>query len=217
MTPHRKFLLAILVLMVLFIVPAMAEVNITTLPDGSTKFSNGTYWITWDYTGPHVVGDQFFINATTNLSAGTTLEYSFSAATADACHFKNCNHPIWATDGLITVESGTAISPNITSILINSTGFKSDNYYFSFMMISSNVSTEYNAFPGPGYGIVDISSLSPSMQNITQLTQSQTSIASPLTTDNTRMRSPLPITLTLVALLGCIGIVLMMKKQEQFP
>ena len=79
MTNIRKYLFTVLIFAIVLVAPAMAAVNFTTMPDGSTNISNGTYWITWNPVGPHVVGDTFFINGTTNLSAGTKLDYTYVA------------------------------------------------------------------------------------------------------------------------------------------
>jgi hypothetical protein len=208
-TTIRKFLLAGVILAFLLIVPAMAEINVTTLADGSTKFSNGTYWITWDCIGPHVVGDTFFVNGTTNLSAGTELYYTYMAENWDTCHTKICKGPYYYTlDGLAIVESRVAASPNTLSFLINTTDFKSDNYYLRFGMYSSNSSAEYDAFAGAGgFRISRGPLLSPATLNSTPLGS---------TAPPTSKKTPVSTILIFYALLGCIGIVLMRKK-DKFP
>ncbi|MDD1727905.1 MAG: hypothetical protein LUQ50_02400 [Methanospirillum sp.] len=199
MTPHRRFLLATLMLTVMIILPVTAEINFTTLPDGSTKISNGTYWIAWERIGPHIVGDTFFVNGTTNLSAGTEIDYTFGAVSADYCHTKICNNTYGGAGGSLIIQPGTDGSPNITSILINSTGFKSDEYYFTFMIISSAVPAEYDAFAGPGFGFTNISLFSSSSNTVPP----------------TSKKAPVPIIVTFGALLGCIGISLMLKKRRR--
>lgn len=185
--------------------PALADVKVTTLADGSTKFSNGTYWITWEPIGPHVVGDTFFVNGTTNLSAGTELYYTYMAENWDTCHTKICKDSYYYTlDGLATVESRAAASPNTLSFLINTTNFKSDNYYLMFGMYSSNFSVESDAFAGPGgFRISKDPLLSPATLNSTP------SIG---TAPPTSKRTPVSTILIFYALLGCIGIVLMRKR-----
>ncbi|MDD1727906.1 MAG: hypothetical protein LUQ50_02405 [Methanospirillum sp.] len=211
MTTNGRLLLAGLVLAVLLIMPAMAKVNITTLADGSTKFSNGTYWIIWEPIGPHFVGDSFFVNGTTNLSVGTQLDYMYRAENWDTCHMKICKGPFTTLDGFATVESGSAASPNTISISFNTTDFKSDNYFFIFAIYSSNTSAEYDAFAGPGFGIANNLLSTPATPNTTgfPVVTPPASTAPP-----TSKRTPVSTIVIFYALLGCTGIVMMMKKRR---
>ncbi len=196
-----------LVFVVVLIAPAMATVNFTTMPYGGTKISNGTYWIAWSPVGPYVVGDRFFFNGTTNLSAGTQLDYLFAADSSGQCHKKICEGPIDVVTGIATVESGTTGSPNTLSILIDTTGFKSDNYSFLFSMVSSNESVEYDAFSGPRFvGLSNISLSPPPTQNATPSLVGMTPAVP--------TKSPVPLIVTVGALLGGMGIVLMIKRKN---
>jgi len=198
MTTTTRFFLIGVVLFLMITMPVTAAMNVTKLDDGRTMFSNGTYWITWDPVGEHVVGDKFFINATTNLSAGTKFVYNFLADSYDACHTKICNKKfIDITEGIVIVEPGNSFSPNTISILINTTSFKSDNYHFIFNIISSNYSKEYDAFSSPVYGIVN---------NPVSLQVTQTPIPT---------KSSLSFILTLGAL-GSAWIVIMIKRRVKF-
>ncbi|MDD1727907.1 MAG: hypothetical protein LUQ50_02410 [Methanospirillum sp.] len=211
-----KLLFAGLVFAVLLIMPAMAEVNITTLADGSTKFSNGTYWIIWEPIGPHVVGDSFFVNGTTNLSAGTKLYYTYMAENWDTCHTKICKGPYYYTlDGLAAVESRVAASPNTISLLINTTDFKSDNYSLIFGMYSSNTSAEYDAFAGPG-GFGSVNNLNLLSALATPNTTGFPVVTPPASTaPPTSKRAPVPISVTFGAILGSAVMVRIMKQNGE--
>jgi hypothetical protein len=179
--------------------PVTAKINVTHLPDGSTRFSNGTYWITWDPIGEHVVGDKFFINATTNLSAGTEFEYTFTTFEI-ICHQKVCNDSGWGTGGFTTIVTGDTTQYNHISIWIDTTGFRSGNYYFKFLLATSNISTEYNAFYDGRECLLD--------NNLLSLPTTQTPIPT---------KTFIPVSITVVALLGSAFIFIMIKKREKFP
>ncbi|MFA5348117.1 MAG: hypothetical protein WC294_08265, partial [Methanoregula sp.] len=87
---YFPLLFVAIVVMGLAVVPATADLKTTQTDDGKTLISNGTYWFSLDPIGDHIVGDQFFINGTTNLSAGTVIYYNFLAP-AGGCHTKICN------------------------------------------------------------------------------------------------------------------------------
>jgi len=194
----RLFFIGV-VLFLMITMPVTAAMNVTKLDDGRTMFSNGTYWITWDPIGEHVVGDKFFINATTNLSAGTEFEYIFTTFEI-ICHQKVCNDTGWGTGGFITVDAGNTTLPNSVSIWIDTTGFRNGNYYFNFLLATSNVSTEYNAFyDNKEFFIVNNILRSPAIQ------------APPLT------KLSIPVSIVFIAVLGSAFIFLMIKRREKFP
>ena len=131
----------------LFIVPVAAELKTTQTDGGKTLISNGTYWISWDPIGDHIVGDQFFINGTTNLSAGTEIYYQFFAPTG-GCHTKICNRKNAGTGGDIIFEPSITPGINKFSISINTTDWQNNVYIFLFDMIrsSSHNPAEIDAF-----------------------------------------------------------------------
>lgn len=140
-----SLVIAAIFVMALVIVPAAAELKTTQTDDGKTLISNGTYWISWDPIGDHIVGDQFFINGTTNLSAGADLYYSFLAPSG-GCHTKICSRKSSGTDGDIIIKTGPKLGINTFSVSINTTDFQSNWFVFLFKVISSDTSTEVNAF-----------------------------------------------------------------------
>lgn len=164
MMKTNRFLFAGVLLAGLLSIPALADVNFTTTDDGRLHLSNGTNWITWDRIGDHDVGDQFFVNATTNISPGTVIEYEFFDPD-QMCHTKVCSQPETGAGGLVTVEKGPVPGTNTVSVLINTTGFQAseslreDYYFFLFHIYSSDIPDEMNIFPA-GYG-VSIVNLSP--------------------------------------------------------
>ena len=125
--------------------PVAAEMKSTQTNDGKTLISNGTYWISWDPIGDHVVGDQFFINGTTNLSAGTEIYYNFLAPFG-GCRTKICTGKSPGIDGDIKIIPGTTSGINTFSLLINTTDLQSNWYVFLFLVISSDNPSEIDAF-----------------------------------------------------------------------
>lgn len=148
----NRFLIAGILLIVLLIVPAMADVNITKTADGKLHYTNGMYWITWDRIDEHCIGDRFYINATTNLSPGTVIVYNFYDP-SQMCHTRQCINPETGAGGLVTVEKGQVPGTNTVSVLINATDFRANdylrgNYYiFSFSVYSTDIPDEKNIFP----------------------------------------------------------------------
>jgi hypothetical protein len=140
----KRFPLVIIAIfvMALVIVPAAAELKTTQTDDGKTLISNGTYWISWDPIGDHIVGDQFFINGTTNLSAGTDLYYEFNMR----FFYSNKNRKSPGTFGHILFKPGNTPGFNTFSILINTTEFQSTQFVFLFDILSSNKIAEVDAF-----------------------------------------------------------------------
>ncbi len=145
----KRFPLVIvgILVMALVIMPATADLKTTQTDDGKTLISNGTYWISWDPIGDHIVGDQFFINGTTNLSAGSEIYYQFFAPTG-GCHTKICNRKNAGTGGDIIFEPSISPGINKFSILINTTDWQNNVFIFSFDMIrsSSHNPEEVDAF-----------------------------------------------------------------------
>jgi len=111
---------AVMLFIVIAIIPAAAELNITHTIDGKTIFSNGSYWIEWDPVSNHVTGDQFYINGTTNLSIGTVLTCEFFDPTI-YCRTKNCKQLGSGISKEIIVESGNQPGTNTVSFFINTT------------------------------------------------------------------------------------------------
>jgi len=142
---YFHIVIAAILVLTLFIVPVAAELKSTQTDDGKTLISNGTYWILWDPIGDHIVGDQFFINGTTNLSAGTKLIYDLIAP-GGSCHTKICTRKSAGTGGDILLKPGTTPGINTFSLLINTTDLQSNQYFFSFLMISTNNPAEVKAF-----------------------------------------------------------------------
>jgi hypothetical protein len=140
-----NLLIAAVLTLALLIVPVSAELKTTQTDDGKTLISNGTYWISWDPIGDHIVGDQFFINGTTNLSAETDMYYSFLAPSG-GCRTKICTRKSPGTDGDVIIKPGTTPSINTFSISINTTDFQSNWYVFLFQVVSSDNPAEVVAF-----------------------------------------------------------------------
>jgi hypothetical protein len=112
------------------------KTNITHTDDGKILVSNGTYWISWDPIGDHIVGDQFFINGTTNLSAGTEI-YLYLIAPGGSCRTKICNRKSAGTGGYTILKPGTTYGINTFSLLFNTTDIQSNQYFLYFDIISS--------------------------------------------------------------------------------
>ena len=141
----KKILIIGILLTIMTVMPVMAELNITHLDDGKTLFTSGLYWIKWDPIGNHVVGDQFFINATTNLSVGTGIGCQFFDPTI-YCRTKNCLKQGSYTGEVIIVESGDSSGVNTVSFFVNTTGFQPETYFFEFRTFSSNIPAEIDSF-----------------------------------------------------------------------
>jgi hypothetical protein len=176
----------------------VTAVHITTLPNGSRTYSNGTYWITWGPIGNHTVGDKFFINATTNLATGTVLGYSYFSENFP-CHQKVCNSTGWGIGNLTTIEAGDLPHPNSTSIWIDTTGLRGGDMIFMFGLRSSTVSPEFNTAI---YGDFIMTG------NLLTL---------PITQSPSPTRSSVPLILIPVALLGSAWIVIMKREQGRSP
>jgi hypothetical protein len=138
-------LIVAILILTLVIVPATAELKSTQTDDGKTLISNGTYWITFDPIGDHIVGDQFFINGTTNLSAGTDIALELFSPWG-SCRTKICNRKSAGTGEEIILKPGFTPGINTFSLLINTTDWQSNWYIFSFTVISSDNPAEVNAF-----------------------------------------------------------------------
>jgi hypothetical protein len=141
-------LIVAILILTLVIVPATAELKTTQTDDGKTLISNGTYWISWNPIGDHIVGDQFFINGTTNLSAGTEI-YLYIIAPTGGCHTKICNRKSAGTAGFVILKPGTTNGINTISLLINTTDLQSNQYIFQFMVLSSDNPEEVDTFYQP--------------------------------------------------------------------
>jgi hypothetical protein len=142
---YFHIVIAAILVLTLFIVPVAAELKSTQTDDGKTLISNGTYWISWDPIGDHIVGDQFFINGTTILSAGTDIYYDFLAPSG-SCRTKICTGKSPGIDGDIILKPGTTPGINTFSLLINTTDLQSNWYVFLFQVISSDNLAEVDAF-----------------------------------------------------------------------
>ena len=141
----NKILIVGLLLIIVTVMPVMAEVKITHLDDGKTLFTSGSYWIKWDPIGNHTVGDQFFVNATTNLSPGTVISCDFYE-TEFQCHTKICNFETSSTNAKFILGPGNSSGINHISVFINTTGFyASDSYFFVFDVISPKNPDESSA------------------------------------------------------------------------
>jgi len=140
----------------LCIMPVAAELKSTQTDDGKTLLSNGTHWISWDPIGDHIVGDQFFINGTTNLSAGTEIYYQFFAPTG-GCHTKICNRKSAASEGIIIFEPSNTPGINKFSIFINTTDMQNNVYFFSFEMDPSRFGNQSEVDAFYQQGLVDSS------------------------------------------------------------
>jgi hypothetical protein len=132
--------------------PVMAKINSQVTDDGKLLFTDGSFWIKWDPIGDHVVGDQFFVNGTTNISAGRIVQYDFY--TRVDCHKKYCDYSDSIRNGNVTIKPARIPGINQFSILINTTGLKktterqSDQYIFSFTVFPSENSAKPDIFPG---------------------------------------------------------------------
>ena len=142
---YFPLLFVAVLILALVIVPATAELKTTQTDDGKTLISNGTYWISWDPIGDHIIGDQFYINGTTNLSVGTEIYYNFLAPSG-GCRTKICTGKSPGTDGDIFITPGTTPGINTFSLLINTTDLQSNWYVFLFLVISSANLSEVDAF-----------------------------------------------------------------------
>ena len=144
----NKILIIGLLLIIMTTMPVMAQLNITHMDDGKTLFTNGSYWIKWDPIDNHVVGDQFFINATTNLSPGTVILCYFYE-TEFQCHTKICNFETSSTGAKFILGPGNSSGINHISVFINTTGFyASDLYFFDFEVMSPKNPDESSALRG---------------------------------------------------------------------
>jgi hypothetical protein len=177
----------------------VTAVHITTLPNGSRTYSNGTYWITWGPIGNHTVGDKFFINATTNLTAGTALSYSYFPYTYH-CHLKVCNDTGWGIWNYTTIAAGDSPQPNSISIWMDTTELRGGDMDFMFQLQPKfpTVPSEYNAFSDGFYITGNLLTL-------------------PVTQSASPTRSPVPLILIPVALLGSAWIVIMKREQGRSP
>lgn len=142
---YLPLLIAAILVLALFIVPVAAELKSTQTDDGKTLISNGTYWIAFDPIGDHIVGDQFYINGTTNLSAGTDIALELFSP-GGSCHTKICNRKSAGTGEEIILKPGFTPGINTFSLLINTTDWQSNWYIFLFTVISSDNPAEVNAF-----------------------------------------------------------------------
>ena len=208
MIRRNRLLIAGILLVSLLIMPAFAEVTINRTADGKMHYANGTYWLTWDRIDNHTTEDVFFVNATTNLTPGTVILYEFLDPSVQ-CHTKICTDPGTGATGLVTIEKGPVSGINTLSILINTTGFRSnyypvgrdyypvDEYYiFDFYVYSSPVPDETNIFPG-GYIVNAFINIYPDGTR----------------GSNTPSASPLSITGICSALLLTSGIILWIRRR----
>jgi hypothetical protein len=142
---HIPIEIAAILVLALIIVPVAAELKSTQTDDGKTLISNGTYWITFDPIGDHIVGDQFYINGTTNLSVGTVIALELFSP-GGSCHTKICNRKSAGTGEEIILKPGFTPGINTFSLLINTTDWQSNWYIFLFTVISSDNPAEVDAF-----------------------------------------------------------------------
>jgi hypothetical protein len=134
------------ILMLLIITSALAESYSRITENGKLRISNNSYWVEWDPVGDHIAGDQFFVNGTTNFSSGMRVDYVFY--TPLDCHVKYCDYSDSTIKGDVVIESGESSGINKFSILINTTGLQSNQYYFSFRILSPDSSAESADFSG---------------------------------------------------------------------
>lgn len=186
-----------LLLIMTIMMPATARMNVTTLDNGTRTYSNGTYWITWSPIGNHTVGDKFFINATTNLPAGTVFGYGYFSANFP-CHQKVCNDTGWAIWDYTIIVAGDHPKSNYMSIWIDTTGLHGDDMYFMFGPIMSTLPPEYRAFYED---FIITGSL----------------LTLPVTPGPSPTRSPVPFILTPGALFGAAWIVIVRRKRGIAP
>ena len=151
----NKILIIGLLLIIVTAMPVMAELNITCLDDGKTLVTNNSYWILWNRISPHNlsdalvhnVGDSFYINATTNLSAGTVIKYEFFDATPrNTPKHPNDSELSYLITGETIVKPGNGLNNSIsiyTTIPNNPKGWIFDLNYYT---ISSESTTQVDAF-----------------------------------------------------------------------
>jgi len=153
----------VLVACVFITIPVMGGVMTETTDDGTLLFTNESFWIRWDPVSDHVAGDQFFVNGSTNISPGSVVRYEFY--TPVDCHVKYCDYSDSIRDGNVTIGLGEIPGINRFSVRINTTGLKnttgprSEQYFLSFRVFSSEKSPETDAFPGVDYFVTRRSSL----------------------------------------------------------
>lgn len=140
---YLPLLIAAILVLALFIVPVAAELKSTQTDDGKTLISNGTYWIAFDPIGDHIVGDQFYINGTTNLSAGSDIYYEYRSMLFS---YGGGIKKSPGTFGHIILKLGDSPRINTFSLLINTTNFKSTQFIFLFELLSSDNQAEIDAF-----------------------------------------------------------------------
>jgi hypothetical protein len=141
-----RFVIAGLLLSIAILPLGSAGLQQSQTEDGKILFSNGSYWIKWDPVGNHIVGDPLVISGTTNLSAGSTIYYEIFAPTG-GCHQKICDRKTAGTHGEIQIHYGD--TPGIikfSTTINNTTGWQSNSYYIWFLVTSSKVSAESDAF-----------------------------------------------------------------------
>jgi hypothetical protein len=133
---YFPLLIVAIVVMGLAVVPATAELKTTQTDDGKTLISNGTYWISLDPIGDHIVGDQFFINGTTNSPEGNNLMIEMFGS--------NCFHSqmnIYSCRYFGPINATVKKSSNLTgyfSIEVNTSGHEPDTYDISITSGSGN-------------------------------------------------------------------------------
>jgi len=141
-----------LVICIFIAIPGIGATTNYPADDGTIHFSNGSSWIRWDPVSDHVAGDQFFVNGSTNISAGSLVQYEFY--TPVDCHVKYCDSSDSIRDGNVTIGPGEIPGINRFSVRINATGLKnttgpgSEQYFLSFRVFSSENSPESEDFPG---------------------------------------------------------------------
>jgi len=142
----------VLVACVFITIPVMSGVMTEITDDGTLLFTNESFWIRWDPVSDHVAGDQFFVNGSTNISPGSVVQYEFY--TPVDCHVKYCDYSDSIRDGNVTIGPGEIPGINRFSVRINTTGLKnttglrSEQYFLSFRVFSSENSPEPEVFPG---------------------------------------------------------------------
>ncbi len=129
----KNFLLsitAILILLLIIVFPASAEIKTTHTDDGKILISNNINWIKFDPVSDIIAG-QITVTGTTNLPAGSPITGQLYIAT-DLCRQKTCNVDMSLYGNLSTViiQSGANSSNNTFSIPINTKNVISSTDYF---------------------------------------------------------------------------------------
>ena len=183
----NKILIVGLLLIIVTVMPVMAEVNNTHMNDGKTQVPNGSYWIKIDPIGDKIMGENISVTAATNLPVGAEVLVWVSTSSPPLCTKSKCYDT--HTDGRIIVNSGDN-NINKTFFEFDTSIFKPNEYLLSESAIEQNTS-EFILF------YIQESSI-PVLPSTPPLT-----------------KSPLSIFLPGLALIGSVFISLFFRKREK--